>query len=511
MTQPRIVLVAGLLVAAASLQASADVKLALAVHEAARAARKQGFKKLLVVVREDLRSARDQEIGGVLRTLERQTVEALTAEPRVTPVTSRSVRIKAHSTKARSGMTPQETASFQGDIEADAVLNLDYQKRRSAGVRMTLVDSQGVYFAETVRLSARPEPDDDLFEAALGATEAEDSDETPEESAEAEAPKESPAKQPQPASPAAASSGSSRPEYAPSAVLMRRDSGNADARSIMNRLVRSSPRTRQIMALILAALEEEQRRAREADGIAEGEGDGEGGEGEGPRDRRREDCQCRNDNEEEETDRASDIETGEGEREEGEQENERRRNCPRREGEGERDSEARDGEEREEREGDCCCCCCGNEEGEGNEEEEPADPLPFGELPPLNERVLNFATNNLGNQIGRGECWDLADQALRSAGAEPARGYTFGDRVPVEDVIPGDILQFTSVRIDEPGYWLLMGTPNHTAVVQAVGEERLFILQQNFDGKRYVTTYDFNPNSMTSGTLEAFRPRPPRN
>lgn len=498
MTNPHRVVLAALLIVTSGLQASADVKLDLAVHEVARAARKQGFEKLLVVVREDLRSARDQEIGGVLRTLERQTVEALTAEPRVSPLTSRSVRIKAHSAKARAAMTPQEVATFQGDTEADAILSVDYQKRRTAGVRMTLVNSQAVFFAESVRLSARPEPDDDLFEAAFEAADSDDTDSESDESTEEEEAEDADTEKeaspgptkPQSPGPSPASAGTGKPEFAPSAMRMRRDPGEGDARSIMNRLVRSSPRARQIIALILMMLEEEERRIRASEG--DGESDTETAEG-----RPRAGCPC---------DKESNTESGEGEERQGPN----GRNCPRREGErGEEGTENADGK---------CCRCCNKDgetreetDGEENEEEEPIDPLRFGELPPLNEAVLNFASNNLGNQIGRGECWDLADQALRNAGAEPARGYTFGDRVDLDEVIPGDILQFTSVRIDEPGYWLLMGTPNHTAVVQAVGEERLFILQQNFDGKRYVTTYDFNPNSMTRGTLEAFRPRPPRN
>ncbi|NQV29026.1 MAG: CHAP domain-containing protein [Rhodopirellula sp.] len=133
---------------------------------------------------------------------------------------------------------------------------------------------------------------------------------------------------------------------------------------------------------------------------------------------------------------------------------------------------------------------------------------PPGPISEIQREVVNFAAGSIGQQIGRGECWDLADQALRAAGAEPPKGYTFGTPVPLNEIQPGDILQFTSARFDEPGYWTIMGMPNHTAVVHAVGDTRAFILQQNFDGKRYVTTYDLNLNNLTSGQLEAFRPVP---
>lgn len=145
---------------------------------------------------------------------------------------------------------------------------------------------------------------------------------------------------------------------------------------------------------------------------------------------------------------------------------------------------------------------------EATEEGTATPRTPQGPISELQREVVNFAADNIGKKIGRGECWDLADRALRAAGAEPPKGYTFGDRIPLNEIQPGDILQFTSARFDEPGYWTIMGMPNHTAVVHAVGDTRAFILQQNFDGQRHVTPYDLNLNNLTSGRLEAFRPVP---
>ena len=147
-------------------------------------------------------------------------------------------------------------------------------------------------------------------------------------------------------------------------------------------------------------------------------------------------------------------------------------------------------------------------EAEAGSKDTPAPRVPQGPISELQRKVVNFAADNIGNRVGRGECWDLADQALRAAGAEPPRGYTFGDRIPLNEIQPGDILQFTTARFDEPGYWTIMGMPNHTAVVHAVGDTRAFILQQNFGGQRHVTPYDLNLNNLTSGRLEAFRPVP---
>ena len=46
------------------------------------------------------------------------------------------------------------------------------------------------------------------------------------------------------------------------------------------------------------------------------------------------------------------------------------------------------------------------------------------ELPAVNEQVLKFAEASLGKQVGNGECWTLADQALASAKAKRPINFT---------------------------------------------------------------------------------------
>ena len=123
----------------------------------------------------------------------------------------------------------------------------------------------------------------------------------------------------------------------------------------------------------------------------------------------------------------------------------------------------------------------------------------------LNKKVVEFCVSNLGKKVGNGECWTLANEALIYAKAKPAVWYTFGREIALDAVIPGDILQFEAVRFDYGNSYAIMGAPNHTAVVYSVQGKDIFILQQNF-GKRIVTTYKINFDTMTRGKAWAYRP-----
>jgi len=66
----------------------------------------------------------------------------------------------------------------------------------------------------------------------------------------------------------------------------------------------------------------------------------------------------------------------------------------------------------------------------------------------INSRVVTWAHGKLGQQVGRGECWDLIDHALRAAGARSSTttgrddDYVWGRLIRLEEVSPGDVLQF---------------------------------------------------------------------
>jgi hypothetical protein len=74
----------------------------------------------------------------------------------------------------------------------------------------------------------------------------------------------------------------------------------------------------------------------------------------------------------------------------------------------------------------------------------------------LNQKVAVFPPGHLRKQVGDGECYALADRALRQAGARSADSYgkitadadyVWGTSVALKDVIAGDILQFRDHKI----------------------------------------------------------------
>lgn len=139
----------------------------------------------------------------------------------------------------------------------------------------------------------------------------------------------------------------------------------------------------------------------------------------------------------------------------------------------------------------------------------------------MNQSVITWARGRLGQQVGRGECWDLADQALRQAGAHSSDStqsdadYKWGADVKLADVIPGDVLQFrdysittttTTTTTFPDGSSVVeeevatVGRPHHTALVDGnSGSGWITILEQNVPpkGKR-VQSYKLATRGSTS-------------
>ncbi|MGA7979570.1 MAG: hypothetical protein WCA32_04990 [Chromatiaceae bacterium] len=113
----------------------------------------------------------------------------------------------------------------------------------------------------------------------------------------------------------------------------------------------------------------------------------------------------------------------------------------------------------------------------------------------LGDQVVSYASSRLGQRVGNGECFDLADRALRAAGARSAADYgpvtadadyRWGTPVTVGDAARGDIIQFRDYafekRTDRPDGWQeeSQERPHHTAIVLSNdGNGAITVLEQN--------------------------------
>ncbi|HEV2327864.1 MAG TPA: hypothetical protein VGY56_03640 [Verrucomicrobiae bacterium] len=116
---------------------------------------------------------------------------------------------------------------------------------------------------------------------------------------------------------------------------------------------------------------------------------------------------------------------------------------------------------------------------------------------PIGPRVLQYAQQRIGQKVGDGECFALADEALRNAGAAsaadfgrvtPTADYKWSSQqVGPADARPGDVIQFRNSHITvktehADGSWEenTEERPHHTAVVVSNnGSGNLTVLEQN--------------------------------
>lgn len=127
----------------------------------------------------------------------------------------------------------------------------------------------------------------------------------------------------------------------------------------------------------------------------------------------------------------------------------------------------------------------------------------------LNATVLQWASAQVGKQIGAGECWDLANSALLQAGAGTSSDfgptgadddYIWGNAVALKDALPGDILQYrnyemtvtttTDVTFADRSGWTdssteTIGRSHHTAILSTnAGSGAITVLEQNHLGNK---------------------------
>ena len=131
----------------------------------------------------------------------------------------------------------------------------------------------------------------------------------------------------------------------------------------------------------------------------------------------------------------------------------------------------------------------------------------------LNQRIADFAKSQMGKKVGHGECWDLAAEALTSAGAVWDGKYAWGLVIdPEKDaVLPGDVVQFENVVFEwQEGTSLYReDMPHHTAIIIEVKSSGVYVIaQQNFGPQgRKVSSGGLVLAHKKKGKLTVYRPK----
>ncbi|MFC2111178.1 hypothetical protein ACFLQ5_01860 [Bacteroidota bacterium] len=140
--------------------------------------------------------------------------------------------------------------------------------------------------------------------------------------------------------------------------------------------------------------------------------------------------------------------------------------------------------------------------------------LAQNQIPITNKIIIDYVNSVIGKKVDRGECWDLAYQALTKAGAQWDGAYNYGKLVdPEKEIIhPGDIIQFKNVKVkykvNRAIYTETM--KHHTAIVyQVIGKGVYKIAHQNTsEFKKKVGISDFTIDNVVAGKLKFYRPIP---
>lgn len=134
------------------------------------------------------------------------------------------------------------------------------------------------------------------------------------------------------------------------------------------------------------------------------------------------------------------------------------------------------------------------------------------DLPFLNKKIIDYVETVIGEQVDRGECWDLAFQALNRNDAKWDGQYKFGIRVNPKkvDILPGDIIQFKDVKVNyQEGNTIYTETmTHHTAIVyRVIGSGVFELAHQNtgFSGRK-VGISKLDLDTVASGKIWFYRP-----
>ncbi|MES2560776.1 MAG: hypothetical protein V4590_13610 [Bacteroidota bacterium] len=139
--------------------------------------------------------------------------------------------------------------------------------------------------------------------------------------------------------------------------------------------------------------------------------------------------------------------------------------------------------------------------------------FPLEVLPPTNAKIVEYVKGVVGKKVGRGECWDLANEALTYANAKWEFPTKFGRPIDYkkDKILAGDLIQINNVVMENKTdtsivRWKMV---EHTAIVYATAEKgKIKIAEQNVNGVRKVMLSDWDLNDVKSGKLQFYRPQP---
>jgi hypothetical protein len=139
------------------------------------------------------------------------------------------------------------------------------------------------------------------------------------------------------------------------------------------------------------------------------------------------------------------------------------------------------------------------------------------DLPPLNQKIIEYVDSVMGRQVDRGECWDLANRALEYSGSyfdrTSRRNINVYGRLlrPGEEVLPGDLMQFERVKLEwntDRYTTYREEMQHHTAIVYEVngpGDYRIAHQNTQYSGRR-VGVSTFKMERVTRGQIMIYRP-----
>ncbi|MBY0426570.1 MAG: hypothetical protein K2Q22_13095 [Cytophagales bacterium] len=130
----------------------------------------------------------------------------------------------------------------------------------------------------------------------------------------------------------------------------------------------------------------------------------------------------------------------------------------------------------------------------------------------INQLIVQNLQSLINTQVGRGECWDLADKLLTDASAKWTPPYVYGKAVnPMKDsILAGDMIQFEGIKLEyeKDGAFYKESMEHHTAVVYKVIDKGKYLIahQNNAYSGRKVGVSELQLPWVKKGKMYFYRP-----